>query len=62
MSTEKVTITRKEVAQMLGIGQANADKILRMPNAPVIKVGRRIVIPKDPFLRFVDDLAQKRDF
>lgn len=56
---EKLVITRKDVAQMLGVGQANADKILRMPGAPVIRVGRRLIIPKEPFLKWVDELAQK---
>lgn len=56
---EKITITRKEVAEILGIGQANADRLLRMPNVPCIKVGRRLVIPKEPFLKFVNELAQK---
>jgi hypothetical protein len=54
---EKVTITRKDVTEILGIGQANADRLLRMPGAPVIRVGRRLIIPKEPFLKWVDELA-----
>lgn len=58
-NVEKLTIARKDIPALLGIGQANADKLLRMPGAPVIRVGRRLVIPREPFLKWIGDLAHK---
>ena len=33
----------------LGIGKNNAYKLIKLPNFPVIKIGKKYIVPKDAF-------------
>ena len=43
-----------EVAAVLGISRASAYELVRSSGFPALKIGSRIVIPKDKFLAWID--------
>lgn len=49
-----VTMTVLEVAQALGIGRAAAYQLAHSAGFPAMRVGTRIIIPRDAFLRWLD--------
>ena len=42
------------VAQTLGIGRASAYELMAEKNFPAIRIGSRIVVPKDKFRQWVE--------
>jgi predicted DNA-binding transcriptional regulator AlpA len=42
------------VAQVLGISQAGTYELLHQENFPVLKIGSRLVVPKDKFLSWIE--------
>ncbi len=42
------------VAQVLGISQAGAYEMLHQENFPVLKIGSRLVVPKEKFLSWIE--------
>ena len=49
-----------EVAAVLGISRAGAYELVRTKGFPALKIGSRIVVPKEKFLRWID-LQMARD-
>ena len=43
-----------EVASVLGISRAGAYELARSNSFPALKIGSRIVVPKDKFLAWID--------
>lgn len=43
------------VAQVLGISQAGAYDLLHSEDFPVLKIGTRMVVPKEKFRQWVED-------
>lgn len=43
-----------EVAAVLGISRAGAYELVRSRGFPTLKIGSRIVIPKERFLNWID--------
>ena len=43
-----------EVAQVLGISRAGAYELVRSDNFPKIRIGNRIVVPRDKFIQWID--------
>ena len=43
------------VAQVLGISQAGAYDLLHSEGFPVLKIGTRMVVPKDNFRKWVEE-------
>lgn len=43
-----------EVASALGISRAGAYELARSNSFPALKIGSRIVVPKDKFLAWID--------
>lgn len=43
------------VAQVLGISQAGAYDLLHSKGFPVLKIGTRMVVPKERFRQWVED-------
>ena len=43
-----------EVAAVLGISRAGAYELARSSGFPALKIGSRIVVPKDKFLAWID--------
>jgi excisionase family DNA binding protein len=42
-----------DVADVLGIGRANAYELVRSEGFPAIKIGNRIIVPKDEFISWI---------
>ena len=42
-----------DVAEVLGIGRANAYELVRSEGFPAIKIGSRIIVPKDEFISWI---------
>ena len=47
-------LNAKTVAQVLGISAAGAYELLHQEGFPVIKIGSRLVVPKEKFLFWVE--------
>lgn len=47
-------LSAKTVAQVLGISAAGAYELLHQEGFPVIKIGSRLVVPKEKFLFWVE--------
>ena len=48
-------LSAKTVAQVLGISAAGAYELLHQEGFPVIKIGSRLVVPKEKFLSWVEN-------
>lgn len=51
---EKVTMTVDEVGKALGISRPKAYELTEQADFPLIRIGRRKVIPVDGFKRWMD--------
>lgn len=49
-----LALSADEVAQVLGISRAGAYTLMHSKGFPVLKVGKRLVVPKDKFLMWLD--------
>lgn len=49
-----------EVAAVLGISQAGAYELVRTDGFPSLKVGSRIVVPKEKFIEWIDENTVKK--
>jgi excisionase family DNA binding protein len=47
-------INAQTVAQVLGISQAGAYELLHQEDFPVLKIGSRMVVPKENFLSWIE--------
>ncbi len=56
-----LTLSVPEVAAALGISRAGAYELVRSDSFPKIKVGNRIVVPKDKFIAWMDKQSEVRD-
>ena len=43
------------VARLLGVGQASAYELMHEKDFPTIRIGKRLVVPKDKFLIWVNE-------
>lgn len=49
-----------EAAAVLGISQAGAYELVRTDGFPSLKVGSRIVVPKEKFIEWIDKNTAKK--
>ena len=47
-------ISVPEVAKVLGISRAGAYELVRADSFPKIRIGNRIVVPRDKFIQWID--------
>lgn len=47
-------LNAKMVAQVLGISMAGTYELLHQKDFPVVKIGSRLVVPKEKFLTWVE--------
>ena len=57
---ERLTVSVKEAAHLLGIGRSAAYEAVRSGEIPSIKIGRRILIPMRAIERMLDTASTKR--
>ena len=50
-----LTLSAPEVAEVLGISRAAAYALVRSRDFPSLKVGTRILVPKDKFIAWISD-------
>ena len=48
-------LTVADVADVLGIGLAHAYEVVRRQDFPTITLGSRIIVPRDKFIRRIDE-------
>lgn len=56
---DKIVYTIKEVQEVLGLGKNNVYKLLKLPTFPVIKIGKRYLIPKKELEEWVSKSVRK---
>ena len=44
-----------QVAATLGISRAGAYQLLHMESFPTLRIGKRMLVPKDKLLKWIDD-------
>lgn len=49
-----VSLSAPEVAQFLGISRAGAYNLLRSKGFPTLHIGKRMIVPKDKLLAWLD--------
>ncbi|MFR6185280.1 MAG: helix-turn-helix domain-containing protein [Lawsonibacter sp.] len=47
-------LNAETVSKVLGIAPSSAYELLHEQNFPSLRIGNRIVVPKEPFIRWVD--------
>nr|WP_243150277.1 helix-turn-helix domain-containing protein [Acutalibacter sp. 1XD8-36] len=50
-------LNAKTVAEVLGISMAGAYELLHQDGFPVLRIGSRLVVPKEKFLTWVEEQA-----
>ncbi|MBA7482902.1 hypothetical protein ES707_18405 [subsurface metagenome] len=55
MESERLTLTVGETAKLLGIGRQLAYDRVKTGEIPVIKVGRRLLVPRRALERLLDE-------
>lgn len=55
-----LTLTVIEVAEALRISRAGAYDLVRTEGFPALKIGSRIVIPKEKFIQWMDENTGKQ--
>ena len=53
-----LTLTAPEVGEVLGISRAAAYELVRSAGFPHMKIGSRILIPRDKFIRWIDEQTE----
>ena len=43
------------VAKVLGVSPSSSYELMHEPNFPVLKIGNRIVVPKEKFIQWVEE-------
>ena len=56
-----VSLSAPEVAQVLGISRAGAYNLLRSKGFPTIHIGKRMIVPKDKLIAWLDKQTEVRD-
>lgn len=51
----RIVMTADEVRQALGIGRRQVYDLLNRSDFPSIRLGRKILVPRDAFLRWLDN-------
>ena len=54
-------LSAPEVAEVLGISRAGAYDLVRSGGFPHLKLGNRILVPKDKFIQWIDDHTEGTD-
>ena len=54
-------LSAPEVAEVLGISRAGAYDLVRSAGFPHMKLGNRMLVPKDKFIKWIDDNTEGVD-
>ena len=53
-----LTLTAPEVSEVLGISRAAAYELVRSKGFPHMRIGTRILVPKDKFIQWIEDQTE----
>ena len=53
-----LTLTAPEVGEVLGFSRASAYDLVRSKGFPHMKIGTRILVPRDKFLAWIDQQTE----
>ena len=53
-----LTLTAQEVGETLGISRAAAYELVRRKGFPHMRIGTRILVPRDKFLAWIDQQTE----
>ncbi len=56
---EKITISVTELSMMMGISLPKAYELVKRPGFPSVRMGTRILIPKNAFEEWLNEEAKK---
>ena len=54
-----IVLNADQLAQALGISRANAYQLMHAKGFPTLRIGKRMLVPKDKFLEWLDSKAEK---
>lgn len=52
-------MTVPEIQEALGIGRNAAYNLINRQDFPTIRIGRKVIVPRDAFLRWLEDQTQQ---
>ena len=55
-----LSLNAEEVARVLGISRANAYTLMHSKDFPTLTIGKRMVVPRDKLLAWMDDQMRKK--
>lgn len=55
-----ITLCAEEVASVLGISRAGAYTLMHSKGFPTIKIGKRMVVPKDKLVKWMEAQTAKK--
>ena len=53
--TEKLVLDVKEIAGLLGLSKNKCYELIRQKQIPSLRLGKRVVVPKAQFMRFIEN-------
>ena len=56
-----LTLTVLEVGKVLGISRAKVYDLARSEGFPSMRIGRRILVPRDKLIRWIDEQAEAQE-
>ena len=56
-----LTLTAQEVGEVLGISRAAAYELVRSKRFPRMKIGTRILVPRDKFIQWIDEQTEAEE-
>ena len=57
VTQEKMVMTVPEAGELLGISRAQAYLMVKKGRLPIIRLGRRIVVPKPAFMKMLESVT-----
>lgn len=57
---EKMVLTAPDIQIALGIGRRQVYELLNREDFPAIRLGRKIIVPREAFFRWLDAQADKQ--
>ena len=55
-----LSLNAEDMARVLGISRANAYTLMHSKNFPTLTIGKRMVVPRDKLLAWMDDQMRKK--
>ena len=62
LTDSRLVVTIAEAAKLLGISRSFAYELVKRGELPVVRLGRRQLVPKESLSRLMESAAQRREF